>query len=179
MKKTRRWGITGACLCVLAISFSALPTASASDGGPSTVKPSSMRATPGAAARMRRAIVACANRKRRAAGLSALRVAGVLTRAAQLHAGNMARQDFFSHTDRRGRNFWHRVAMFDRKREFFARSENIAVGNVPINRICAGWMQSSGHRKNMLDPDVTWIGAGFATGGSWGRYFVQVFGTRR
>ena len=134
---------------------------------------------PGAAARMRRAIVACANRNRRDAGLDPLRVAGVLTRAAQFHAGNMARHDFFAHRDHRGRNFVQRVAKFDRDREFAPRSENIAAGGVSIDRICAGWMQSAGHRRNILDPGVKWIGAGFATGGSWGRYFVQVFGNRR
>jgi uncharacterized protein YkwD len=91
----------------------------------------------------------------------------------------MARYDFFSHTDQRGRNFWQRVALFDVEREHFARAENIAVGRVPVSSICSSWMRSAGHRRSILDPATKWIGAGFATGGSWGRYFVQVFGNRR
>ena len=42
-----------------------------------------------------------------------------------------------------------------------------------------GWMDSPGHRANILDRDLTQIGVGRAEGGSYGVYWTQVFGTPR
>ena len=42
-----------------------------------------------------------------------------------------------------------------------------------------GWMNSPGHRANILSPDVRQIGVGFVTGGEYGTMWVQVFGTPR
>jgi uncharacterized protein YkwD len=40
-------------------------------------------------------------------------------------------------------------------------------------------MHSPGHRKNILNSDVTQIGVGYATGGEFGTYWTQVFGKPR
>ncbi|WP_279581372.1 CAP domain-containing protein [Fodinicola feengrottensis] len=42
-----------------------------------------------------------------------------------------------------------------------------------------GWMNSPGHRANILDGELTEIGVGLAAGGSYGTYWTQVFGTPR
>ena len=39
------------------------------------------------------------------------------------------------------------------------------------------WMNSPGHRKNILNPDFEYIGVGLARGGSYGIYWAQEFAT--
>jgi uncharacterized protein YkwD len=122
------------------------------------------------------AIHECANRHRRAAGLAPLRRSGVLAAAARLQARNMARHRFFDHTDQLGRGPLERVQIFDRQRRFSLVGENIAAGYTSAAVACAGWMRSPGHRANILRASYTAIGGGFARGGEYGRYYVQVFG---
>jgi uncharacterized protein YkwD len=121
------------------------------------------------------AVRACANRSRRAAGLEGLRASGALAKAARLHARNMAVHGFFDHVDPQGRGPAERVAIFDSGNEFAFVGENIAAGYASARAACVGWMNSPGHRANILDPDYTHVGAGFARGGPYGRYYVQVF----
>lgn len=130
-----------------------------------------------ASARAERSIRGCANRNRRVRGVARLRPSRALARAARLHARNMARQGFFDHTDRQGRGVGERVAVFDRAGRFVALGENIAGGYTTPASACRGWMRSSGHRRNILNPAYTHVGGGFARGGPYRRYYVQVFGT--
>ena len=39
------------------------------------------------------------------------------------------------------------------------------------------WMNSPGHRANILSPEFNDIGVGVGLGGQWGRYWVQDFGS--
>ena len=127
------------------------------------------------ATKAERAIRGCANRRRRAAGLEPLQASGALGKAARLHARNMAADGFFDHTDPQGRGPAERVELFDGRNELTFVGENIAAGYGSVAEACGGWMNSSGHRANILDADYTHIGGGFARGGSYGRYYVQVF----
>lgn len=127
-------------------------------------------------AKVERAIRSCANSQRRAAGLRPLRASGVLSQAARLHARNMAVHRFFSHTDQRGRGPAERVEIFDSEGSFDFIGENIAAGYSSARLACRGWMNSPGHRANILREGFTSIGTGFARGGSLRRYYVQVFG---
>lgn len=121
------------------------------------------------------AIRGCANRNRRAKGLEPLLPGEPLNKAAGLHARNMARRGFFDHTDPQGRNVDDRVAIFDKAHRFTFIGENIAAGYSSAAEACQGWMKSAGHRGNILNPNYTHIGSGFATGGPYDRYYVQVF----
>jgi uncharacterized protein YkwD len=126
---------------------------------------------------MERGIRGCANRERRARGLAPLALSTPLARAARLHARNMARLGFFDHTDPQGRGVGERVAIFDRAGRFTYIGENIAAGQSSAVSACESWIGSAGHRANILDPEFTQIGAGFAAGGVYRRYYVQVLGT--
>lgn len=88
----------------------------------------------------------------------------------------MARYRFFDHTDQLGRGVGERVELFDRGDRYRFVGENIAAGYSSTPQACNGWMHSSGHRANILGQDYSAIGAGFARGGEYGRYYVQVFG---
>jgi len=127
-------------------------------------------------AAIERGIRDCANRNRAARGLDPLLPSRPLARAARLHARNMARLGFFDHTDPQGRGVGERVAIFDRGHRYTYLGENIAAGYRSAASACEGWMSSAGHRRNILDSSFTNIGGGFASGGPYGRYYVQVFG---
>jgi len=132
-----------------------------------------------AVAKVERAIRGCANRNRRAAGLGRLRPSRVLARAARLHARNMAVRGFFEHLDPQGRDPSDRVEIFAGRARFSLVGENIAAGYRSAHVACRGWMRSPGHRANILGRQYTHVGGGFARGGSYGRYYVQVLGRPR
>lgn len=143
--------------------------------------PGAAEAEPAVAAASQREVESgirrCANRHRHAAGLEPLGSSRVLSRAARLQARNMVRHRFFDHTDQLGRGPLERVEIFDRGDRFAFVGENIAAGYPSAAAACEGWMRSAGHRANILRSGYTSIGGGFARGGEYGRYYVQVFGS--
>lgn len=93
-----------------------------------------------------------------------------LAKAAYDHALDMNKQDYFDHTSKDGRTFGQRAkaAGYDA----FPSAENIAWGQSNADEVMDSWMNSSGHRANILGGSNE-IGVGYV-GGLW----VQVFGTR-
>jgi uncharacterized YkwD family protein len=53
--------------------------------------------------------------------------------------------------------------------------ENIAAGQATPKEVVNAWMNSEGHRKNILSSQFTEIGVGYAKGGSYGHYWTQMF----
>lgn len=97
-----------------------------------------------------------------------------LHEAAQVHAADMAANDFFSHTGSDGSSFVDRINRTD-----FVGSpigENIAAGYGSPSAVVAGWVDSDGHCRNLMNPSATKIGIGYTTGGPYGTLWVQVFG---
>jgi uncharacterized protein YkwD len=86
----------------------------------------------------------------------------------------MVRHHFFDHIDHRGRGPAERVALFNPKEHFSSIGENIAAGQPSAAAACRDWMDSPGHRANILAA-YNRIGVGFWSGGTYGRYYVQVF----
>ena len=119
-------------------------------------------------------VLVLVNDARGGAGCPAVRLEDRLTRAALDHSTDMARNDYFSHTGRDGRSFVDRI----RAQGYPApRSENIAAGQRTPADVMRSWLDSPGHRRNILDCTATEMGLGLAEGGSYGRYWTQVFGT--
>ena len=58
-------------------------------------------------------------------------------------------------------------------------AENVAWNQVDAREAVHSWMNSSGHRANILDPALTQIGAAMARSSKGEPYWVQVFGTPR
>jgi uncharacterized protein YkwD len=142
--------------------------------GFAAASPTSEARTPSLAG-VQKSIRECANRNRRAAGLEPLLASSILTEAARLAAKDMATQGFFSHVDPQGRDPEDRVRIFDPEGRFTFVGENIAAGYPSVHAVCVGWMHSPGHRANILHGGYTHIGGGFATGGPYHAYYVQVF----
>ncbi|MER7572470.1 CAP domain-containing protein [Streptomyces sp. NPDC126514] len=119
-------------------------------------------------------VVELTNRERAGAGLAPLAVDPVLTTAAQAHSADMVARAFYSHTCPDGSRPWDRAAAAGSRRRSIG--ENIACGQRSPAEVVQGWMNSPGHRANILKRDFTHIGVGFAGGGEAGTYWTQLFG---
>ncbi|MFJ6657200.1 CAP domain-containing protein [Streptomyces sp. NPDC091377] len=130
--------------------------------------------TPAGLARTAAEVVGLTNRERLAAGLRPLAPDPPLTAAAQAHSADMVGRDFYSHTAPDGGRPWDRAEAAGARRRSIG--ENIACGQRSAAEVVTGWMNSPGHRANILKPDFTHIGIGLAGGGRAGMYWTQVFG---
>lgn len=122
-------------------------------------------------------VVALTNAQRRAHGCPALTVDRTLAAVAGAHSKDMAARGFFDHVNPDGES------AFDRMRaagyRYARAAENIAAGYATPEAVMRGWMNSPGHRANILNCSLTQVGVGYATGGSYGTYWTQDFGTSR
>jgi uncharacterized protein YkwD len=109
------------------------------------------------------------NRVRANHGVPKLKFGGCLTRqVARPWARHMARTQDMVHQDI--------GVVFDRCHGFNAAGENIAAGYPNVASVMRGWLNSSGHRANILSADFTRIGIGVARASDGTRYWVQDFG---
>jgi stress response protein SCP2 len=123
------------------------------------------------------AVITATNAERARLRLGLLTEDPRLTRAAQAHSEDMVRRAFFAHENPDGRQVWDRAGAAGYPYRKVA--ENIAAGQPTARDVVRGWMDSPGHRANILDPELTQIGVGHALGGSYGVCWTQVFGTPR
>jgi uncharacterized protein YkwD len=111
------------------------------------------------------------NHERAAQSLPALQWDEALFKAARQHALRMSNLNMLEH------QLPSEPSLADRLTEAGARfsviAENIAIGSNP-HTIHAGWMDSPGHRKNILDPRLTSVGIA-AVRGTGGLFAVQDF----
>ena len=125
-------------------------------------------------------VVSLTNNFRRQNGLSALTANPLLNAAAQTQSQNMALQDYFDHTAPDGSTPGQRVTAAGY--QWSRVAENIGAGYNTADAVVQGWINSPGHRANMLDPNVTEIGVGYYfhpndTGNeNWNYYWTQEFG---
>jgi len=85
-----------------------------------------------------------------------------LAMAAYLHSEDMALNKFFSHTGADGSSAGQRISR--QGYPWRAYGENIAVGYPTVSSVIQGWLGSAGHCRNLMAPDFTEIGAGYAIG---------------
>ncbi|MCH7231463.1 CAP domain-containing protein [Glycomyces sp. L485] len=118
------------------------------------------------------ALVDAVNDERSAAGCGALERNSLLDTASRLHAEDMAVNDYFDHISLDGRNPSERAA----EQGFNGGvGENIAAGYPDVASVMEGWMNSEGHRANILNCDYDVIGIGIADRDGT-PYWVQNFG---
>lgn len=92
--------------------------------------------------------LAMINAYRADAGCGPLQPQPQLIDAARKHANAMAKQNFFSHNSKNGTKFGNRVRASGFKGKKLA--ENIAAGQRTAAEVVSIWMNSPGHRKNIL-----------------------------
>lgn len=102
------------------------------------------------------AVLSAINAVRADAGCKPLRLDARLTAAARSHARAMAEQNFFGHAGRDGSRLTARI-----KRQgysFRTAAENIAAGQKSAGQVVQSWLDSSGHRRNILNCRMTETG---------------------
>jgi uncharacterized protein YkwD len=107
-------------------------------------------------------------------GLTPLAADARLEVAAQQQAAYMARSGRMAHTTGRGRDFATRMSD---NGVGGPAAENIAHGRMDLEKLFSMWMNSQGHRRNMLDPRFSRFGLAYADEASGGRkYWALVLG---
>ncbi len=118
-------------------------------------------------------VVKLVNQQRSAKGLAALKSDSQLARLAQLKAEDMAKKGYFSHTSPTY------GSAFDMMKaagySYRTAGENIAKGQKTASSVMNGWMNSSGHRANILGTGYTKIGVGYALDKNGTPHWVQIF----
>jgi uncharacterized protein YkwD len=113
------------------------------------------------------------NQQRASNGCGALRDDAKLTLAAREHSADMANQGYFDHNSPNGDTPWDRIKAAGYTDP---SAENIAAGQATPADVMNAWMNSEGHRANILNCSSKAIGIGFWRGGSYGTYWTQDFG---
>lgn len=105
-------------------------------------------------------------------GLPAYKDDDTLADVARAHSQDMIDRSFFDHTNPDGELPWDRVS--DAGIRWYAVAENIAAGQSTPEAVVEAWMNSPGHRANILG-DCKYLGVGLAFGGGYGIYWTQCF----
>ncbi|MCU0525382.1 MAG: CAP domain-containing protein [Elainella sp. Prado103] len=126
-------------------------------------------------------VVGLVNQERRQAGLKEVRLNPRLNASAQAHSQDMALNDFFGHKGSNGSQADERILAAGYNYSLIG--ENIAAGFATPSGAVEAWMNSPGHRQNILHPLLKEIGIGFYflendTGAvNYRYYWTQNFGT--
>ena len=124
------------------------------------------------------------NQQRRSHGLRALRNDAKLGRAAAGHAHDMVSRHFFAHDSLNGASFATRIKRtgWTNSRRSYTVGENIGWGGGTLGTprsMVRAWMNSAGHRANILSRSFRMIGIGIANGaptGDAGATYATDFG---
>lgn len=118
-------------------------------------------------------VVNLVNKERSAKGLSSLSKDSQLTKLAQLKAEDMAKNQYFSHTSPTYGSVADMMKQYGVS--YKTVGENIAKGQKTASSVMNGWMNSSGHRANILSSSYSKIGVGYAKASNGTTYWVQIF----
>ncbi|MFJ8747857.1 CAP domain-containing protein [Streptomyces sp. NPDC102441] len=118
------------------------------------------------------AVLSLVNEERAKVGCSPVTTSTSLTSLAQDFSEDMAARDFFGHTDPDGATPWDRAAAAGVQG---LGGENIARGQAGAQAVMDAWMNSEGHRANILNCDYKTLGVGVHLG-SGGPWWTQDFG---
>jgi uncharacterized protein YkwD len=112
------------------------------------------------------------NAERAKNGAGALQCDPAAVKVARAHSQDMCTRKYFSHTTPEGKSPWDRLKAGGVS--FSSAGENIAWGQTSAQQVHNAWMNSSGHRKNMLNP--SWVRVGIGYVGCTGKpYWTEVF----
>ena len=112
------------------------------------------------------------NQQRTNNGLSPLKIDPELQRVARIKAQDMVDNNYFSHTSPTYGSPFDMMKSF--KISYKTAGENIA-GNSSNSAAVTAWMNSPGHRANILNSNFNYTGVGVVTGSKYGKIYVQQF----
>lgn len=117
-----------------------------------------------------REVIRLVNEHRAKNGLSALQEDWQLSRVARYKSQDMKDKRYFSHTSPTYGSPFQMMQNFGIT--YRTAGENIAMGQRTPQAVVSAWMNSSGHRANILNPQYTKIGVGYVASGN---YWTQMF----
>ncbi|WP_026688992.1 CAP domain-containing protein [Alteribacter aurantiacus] len=121
-------------------------------------------------------VVRLTNEERTQRGLPELEIAEDVSDVARDKSADMRDNNYFDH------NSPTHGSPFDMMRsygvDYNAAGENIAAGQQTPEQVVDAWMNSQGHRENILSNNYTEIGVGHVEGGQYGHYWTQMFISR-
>ncbi|MGI6669805.1 MAG: SafA/ExsA family spore coat assembly protein [Acetivibrionales bacterium] len=118
-------------------------------------------------------VIRLVNAERARAGLPALKANWQLSRVARYKSADMANRGYFSHTSPTYGSPFRMMESFGLR--FSAAGENIAYGQRTPAEVMRDWMNSPGHRSNILSRNYTEIGVGLAKNKNGVCYWTQMF----
>jgi uncharacterized protein YkwD len=118
-------------------------------------------------------VVTIVNQKRAEADCPPVTVDDRLTAAARAHSADMAARDYFSHTTPEGVDFATRITAAGYR--WSGAGENIAKGQRTPQEVMTSWMNSEGHKANILNCGYRNLGVGVAADSSGTLLWTQDF----
>lgn len=123
-------------------------------------------------AKKRQEMLESINTERENAGLSPLLLDETVCDYAQIRAQEIT--ESFSHTRLNGENYWEELGRLGV--DYYPGGENIAAGNSTVSATMNQWMNSPGHKANILKEGIGKVGIGYVeTEGGYHHYWVQIF----
>ena len=113
------------------------------------------------------------NSERAKAGLKDLELDQELSNVAKTKSGDMRDNHYFSHTSPTYGSPFDMMKSFGIGYTY--AGENIAAGQTSASAVMKSWMNSPGHKANILNGNYTHIGVGYVQGGTYSRYWTQQF----
>ncbi|HEX2925207.1 MAG TPA: CAP domain-containing protein [Ruminiclostridium sp.] len=154
-------------------SAASKPAGSTAKPASSTAKPAAATTATGSFAAFQNKVVQLVNAERAKNGLKPLKMNAQLNKTATLKSQDMAKLGYFDH------NSPTYGSPFDMMKKYgisySTAGENIAMGQTTPEQVMNGWMNSPGHRANILRASFTQIGVGVAKNSSGRLYWTQQF----
>lgn len=124
---------------------------------------------------MEKQVLAYVNEYRVQNGLKPFEWSDELGDVARAHSKDMADNNFFSHTNLSGQTPFDRMDKAGIK--YTAAAENIAAGKKDAKSVVESWINSDGHRANILNPELNKLGVGCYVNNNskYGIYWTQSF----
>ncbi len=137
---------------------------------PAAAKPATQQ--PGSISNIEQQVLTLTNQERAKSGLKPLATDALLMNSAREKSADMSKNNYFSHTSPT------LGSPFDQMKakgiQYKAAAENIAMGQKTAAEVVKGWMESPGHRANIMNGNYTHIGIGYdAKGNYWTQQFIQ------
>ncbi|MEG9298003.1 CAP domain-containing protein [Mangrovibacillus sp. Mu-81] len=117
-------------------------------------------------------VVELTNQERAKQGLPALEVDAELSKVAKEKSRDMQANNYFSHDSPTYGSPFDMMKQFGI--EYSSAGENIAMGQPTPEEVVQAWMNSEGHRKNIMNSNYTHIGVGYVEDGHyWTQQFIS------
>ncbi len=118
-------------------------------------------------------VVRLVNIERSKYGLSPLKASSELSAVARDKSQDMRDRQYFDHQSPTYGSPFDMMNAYGI--HYMTAGENIAAGQQTAQEVVTAWMNSEGHRKNILNSNFNTIGVGYVTGGSYQHYWTQMF----